>query len=95
MKLIIDIPEETLNEIKDNVMFTGTIPSEILWDVTNAIVNSTLLPKEYGRLIILSEKKLKENQIDLDFSCQKWISDVSLSDATVAIIEADKKRSKE
>jgi hypothetical protein len=47
------------------------------------------LPKGHGRLTMLSEDILKENQINLDFSCQKWISEVGLSNATVAIIEAD------
>ena len=32
-------------------MFAGTIPSEILWDVTSALVNGTPLPKGHGRLI--------------------------------------------
>lgn len=45
MKLIIDIPEKIVNEIKDNAMFAGTIPSEILWDVTSAIVNGIPLDK--------------------------------------------------
>ena len=39
MQIVIDIPEKTVNEIKDNAMFAGTIPSEILWDVSSAIVN--------------------------------------------------------
>lgn len=39
MKLVIDIPEETVNEIKDNVMFACSIPSDIRWDVTSAIAN--------------------------------------------------------
>ena len=45
--------------------------------------------------MILSKDKLKENQIDLDFSCQKWISEVGLSNATVAAIEADRAESEE
>ena len=49
----------------------------------------TPLPEEHGRLMILSEDKLKENQIDFSFSHQKWISEVGLSNATVEIIEAD------
>lgn len=44
MTLVIYIPDETANAIKDNVMF-GVIPSEILWDVTSAIVNGTPLDK--------------------------------------------------
>ena len=55
MQIVIDISEKTVNEIKGNAMFNGmfvsTIPSEILWDVINAIVNGTPLPKGHGRLI--------------------------------------------
>jgi len=50
MQIVIDIPEETVNEIKDNVMF-GVIPSEILWDVTSAFVNGIPLPKGHGKII--------------------------------------------
>lgn len=39
VELVIKISKETVDEIKDNAMFAGSIPSEILWDVTNAIVN--------------------------------------------------------
>lgn len=41
MQLVIDIPEKTVNEIKDNALFAGSILSEIRWDVTSAIVNGT------------------------------------------------------
>ena len=51
MKIVIDIPEETMNEIKDNAMFAGSISSDIRWDVTSAIVNGTPIPKGCGRLI--------------------------------------------
>jgi len=54
-----------------------------------------VLPKGHGRLIILSEDAVKREQVFFGFSCQKWISDVSLSNATVAIIEADKIESEE
>lgn len=84
MKLIIDIPEE---EYKC-VQITGCIGNKTC--IANAIYNGTTLPKGHGKLMILSKDKLKENQIDLDFSGQKWISEVGLSNATVAIIEADK-----
>lgn len=56
-------------------------------DVMDRLLSS--YRKEYGRLIILSEDKLKEVQHKLDFSCQKWISEVDLSNAIVAIIEGD------
>ena len=45
MKIVIDIPEKTVNEIKDNVMFADNISSDIRWDITSAIVNGTPLKK--------------------------------------------------
>jgi len=51
MKVVIDIPEETVNTIKDNAMFAKEVVSSIKWDITNAIVNGTPLPKGHGRLI--------------------------------------------
>ena len=57
IELVIKIPEDTVNKIKDNIMFAA-IPSEILWDVTSAIVNSTPLPKGHGDLI---DRKLALN----------------------------------
>ena len=45
--------------------------------------------KEHGRLIILSEEKLKENQVNLGVSDHYLIDGVSLSNAIVAIIEGD------
>ena len=53
------------------------------------VINGTPLPEGHGNLIILSNDELKENLMDLSFSCQKWISEVGLSFATVAIIEAE------
>lgn len=43
MKILIDIPEVTANEIKDNAMFAKEIASGIKWDITSAIVNGTPL----------------------------------------------------
>jgi len=63
MKLIIDIPAETVNKIKDNVMFTGSISSDIRWDVTSAIVNGIPLepqPKT-GNWIPVSERLPEDN----------------------------------
>ena len=61
---------------------TVQIPLEV-------ITNGTPLPKGHGRLIVLSEDAVKREQTSLNFSCQNWISEVGLSNATVAIIEAD------
>ena len=54
-----------------------------------------ILPKGHGRLIILSEDAVKREQTSLRFSCQNWISEVGLSNATAAIIEEDKAESEE
>lgn len=86
MKLIIDVPKEEYELVRHgNKSFITELT------LLNAVVKGTPLPDHHGRLMILSEDKLKENQIDLDFSCQKWISEVALSFATVAIIPAEKK----
>lgn len=47
-----------------------------------------------GRLLILSEEAIKREQVISGSSCQIWISDIGLSNATVAIIESDKVREK-
>ena len=82
---MIDIPEglmKVIDDIKDE--------SFINQEIYKVISNGTIIPKGHGRLIILSEDAVKREQISLDFSCQSWISEVGLSNATVAIIEADK-----
>ncbi len=85
MQIVIDIPEgliKVLNDIKDE--------SFINQEFYKVISNGTPLSKEHGRLIILSEDAIKREQTSLSFSNQDWISEVGLSNATVAIIEADK-----
>lgn len=91
MKLIIDIPEETVNEIKDNVMFAGTIPSEILWDVTSAIVNGTLLPKGHGKLVDVGQcdRKLFYKQCGGEDSLITVKSAFDMLMSLPPIIEAD------
>ena len=81
MQIVIDIPEETYEALVIN-QYCGSKST-----LENIIVNGVPLPKHHGRLMILSEDKVKENQINLDFSCQKWISEVGLSNATPTIIE--------
>ena len=88
MQIVIDIPEEAYKLIQnDGVDWLGTE------HILNAVANGTPLPKGRGRLIILSEDTVKRELERLSFSCQKWISEVGLSKATVAIIEADKAES--
>ncbi len=88
IELVIKIPEEKLSIIK-NKMYCGIYDLNLY----NAVANGTQLPKGHGRLLILSEDAVKRELTHLGFSCQSWISDVGLSDATVAIIEADKEES--
>lgn len=90
MKLIIDIPEEVFEcclPYKDNIVMSNEC--NYLPEMTYSIANGTPLQKGHGDLMLLSKDKVKENQINLDFSCQKWISEVGLSNATVVIIEAE------
>ena len=90
MQIVIDIPED----VKNRLCFGITYPKDIQ-TVCKALNNGTPLPKGYGRLLIIDENKMKDNQMELNFSCQKWISEVGLSNSTVAIIEADKTESEE
>lgn len=93
MKIVIDIPDGYiadgcfLNNIQNGSIACGQI--------LKAVKNGKPLLKEQGRLIVLSENKLKENQINLDFSFQKWISEVGVSLATIAVIEADNAESED
>lgn len=89
IKLVINIEEETFEEL---IKYDKPVPSgNRLYDsILESVFNGAPLPEHHGRLIILSESKMKENQIHLDFSSQNWISEVGLSNATVAIIESNK-----
>ena len=88
MQLVIDIPEEYYKIIKEIPVRQSTADMLL-------IRNGTPLPKGHGRLIVLSEDAVKREQTPLSFSCQNWISEVGLSNATVAIIEADEAESEE
>lgn len=87
MQIVIDIPKSVIEHLKDG-SFGARIEDRAT--LIDAVMSGTPLPEHHGRLMILSEDKVKENQIELDFSCQKWISEVGLSYATIAIIEADR-----
>jgi hypothetical protein len=99
MEIVIDIPEETVNEIKDNVMFADNISSDIRWGITSAIVNGTPLLKGHGRLIdadALIEQIKKSRCIDCNSidgvrcrACQ-YDDEMADIDGTSTIIEADK-----
>ena len=85
VELVIKIPE--ILYIKG---FENIFSEEEKRELIISIGNGTLLPKGHGRLIILSEDAIKREQTPLSFSCQNWISEVGISNATVAIIEADR-----
>ena len=86
INLVIKINEEVYKKAKE----TYDAMCDSVW---LGIKNGWPLPKAHGRLIILSEDVLKRQQTSFSFSCQNWISEVGLSNATVAIIEADKTES--
>jgi len=83
--VIIKIARESYNNLK--IGCTQRVSNE---EMIEALINGKILPKGHGRLIILSEDAVKREQVPLSFSCQKWISEVGLSNATVAIIEAER-----
>ena len=87
IELVIKIPEDSYKATCNGWMLPPDVEN-----VVQGIKNGTPLPKGHGRLIILSEDAVKREQTPLDFSCQNWISEVGLSNATVAIIEADKEQ---
>ena len=82
IRLVIDISEELYQMCRSRLGDADCIES--------AIANGTRIPKGRGRMIIVSEDAVKgEQQMPLSFSRQKWISEVGLSNATVAIIDAE------
>ena len=86
MKIVIEISSYDKEWITNGYY----IPEEINVKISEAIINGIPLPKGHGRMIILSEDAVKREQVPLRFSCQNWISEVGLSNATVAIIESEK-----
>lgn len=88
IELVIRIPDEEYKKIQNsNPSYADD------FSIYYAIKNGTPLPKGRGRMIILSEDSVKREQCAVSFSRQKWISEVGLSNATVAIIEADEAKS--
>lgn len=87
IELVIKMPEETVNAIKDNAMFAKDIADSIKWDITSAIVNGAPLPKKHGRLI---DEDVLKNQFPIwvdnfsSYGVNKTIS------KTPTIIDADK-----
>lgn len=91
VEVMIRISKQDFDFIKDEFA-DGDIPDEKDLKETTyfAIANGTVLPKGHGRLFILDEEKAKKYLTNFSFSCQSWISEVGISEATLKVIEADK-----
>ena len=60
-------------------------------ELYKAVQKGTPLPENHGRLLILDEEHVHDNSITVDIlTCQKWISEVGISNSVVKIIPATK-----
>ncbi len=91
-ELVIKIPEDVF---KRTVFNREVVDLNDCITIIKALEKAIQLPKGHGRLMVLSEDAVKREQTPLSFSYQNWISEVGLSNATVAIIEADKVESED
>ena len=87
VELVIKVPEDVFKRTVFNREF---IDLNDYATILKALEKSVQLPKGSGRLMVLSEDAVKREQTPFSFSCQNWISEVGLSNATVAIIEAER-----
>ena len=98
MKVVIDIPENDYNYIKQ--LPNIGVGDCLVDNVYNAITNGTVLPKEHGDLIDRSKLvfyRCKENVMDCppnyDFTCQNceygWTCRLNIDEAPI-IVPADK-----
>ena len=95
IELVIRIDEEDYKIMRHNIAVNNPLCPLSQEEMVSKVAKGTPLPKGHGRLMVLSEDAVKREQTPLSFSCQNWISEVGLSNATVAIIEADKVESEE
>lgn len=89
IELVIKIDEEDYKIMRHNIAVNNPLCPLRQEEMVSKIANGTPLPKGHGRLMVLSEDAVKREQTPLSFSCQNWISEVGLSNATVANIEAE------
>ena len=92
VEVVIKLPKKSYDMIIESPLF---VPVDADTDVVEAMKNATVLPKGHGRLLILDEKLVRKYFTSFSFSCQKWISEVGISNATWRIIEADKAESED
>ncbi len=90
IKLVIKIDEEDYKIMRHNIAVNNPLCPLSQEEMVSKVAKGTPLPKEHGRLMVVSEDAVKREQCAMSFSCQNWISEVGLSNATMAIIEADK-----
>ena len=91
VEVMIKIPKnryETLVELNERIKNKESIYKLGMYE--NAIANGTVLPEGHGRLFILDEELAKKYFTEFSFSCQKWISEVGISEATLKVIESNK-----
>lgn len=82
MKVVIDIEDLTYEGIKNQYCILPPQKGllKVLW---GAIRNSTVLPS--GQVCLIDYDRAKSKMIPLDWSVQKWISEVDLSDCITMI----------
>ena len=88
VEVMIKLPKDLYNGIECR---NGELETEYVCDeLMKAINNGVLLSEGHGRLFILDEELAKKYLTKFSFSCQKWISEVGISEATLKVIEIDK-----
>ena len=97
MQIVIDISDKAYGLLKyfeDGLGLSNNKDNsdDLKTELMRAVIHGTPLPKGHGKLIILSEDAVKRDLTPLGFSCQYWISDVGLSNATVAIIGTESEK---
>lgn len=92
MQIVINVPEALYEAYKDRPPMLGDAGMDM---IAQSIANGTPLPKGHGRLFILDESKAIKYFTNFSFSVQKWISEVDISKATLAVIKADNAESEE
>lgn len=92
MKLVVDIPDKLYNFVRSKTSAGNSrnFDDYDMYDISRRIANGKPLPKRHNRLLILDEGTVEKYMFPMSFSCQKWISEVGISESTVATIEADK-----
>ena len=88
VEVMIKLSKDLYNgiECRDGSLETEYVCNELM----KAIDNGVLLPENHGRLFILDEELAKKYFTEFSFSCQKWISEVGISEATLKVIESNK-----